>query len=40
MDSFGIEVELWCKHLAPILNPDASEVYLDMESEDPKTMKH
>ena len=36
MDSYSMSRTQWSKHLAPILNPDATEVYMAMESEDRK----
>ena len=36
MDSYSVPRTQWSKHLAPILNPDATEVYMAMESEDRK----
>ena len=36
MDSYSMPRTQWSKHLAPILNPDATEVYMAIESEDRK----
>ena len=32
MDSYGVLRGQWRQHLAPILNPDATEVYMAMKS--------
>ncbi len=34
MDDYSVRKQWWTKHLAPILNPDASAVYTAMESEE------
>ncbi len=34
MDSYSVRKQWWTKHLAPILNPDASAVYTAMEFEE------
>ena len=34
MDGYDVKKQFWTKHLAPILNPDASVVYTTLESEE------
>ncbi len=37
MDGYSVRKQWWTKHLAPILNPDATAVYTAMESEERRT---
>ncbi len=36
MDSYAVDKESWVKHLTPVLNPDASEVYMGLDTGDRK----